>query len=190
MLHYFSVAIVMLTMLTSHSYSIDSISKTMSVYTLKRLQNSPVKSSDRYRYRNTQRSAFTSQLNAVVNNMKVEEFAAILQSTSRADYQIIDVREADELKDISLVGDDIIHLPLSGAEAWSSKVTQGSLLDNSKPTLCMCKLGGRSMKVATFLGEFRSQWQLYIYTQSLQVIYCICLLIDKSCIVGVAALLM
>ena len=97
------------------------------------------------------------QLINMTKNMKAEEFVAILQSTSRADYQIIDVREADELKDISLVGDDIIHLPLSGAEAWSSKVTQGSLLDSSKPTLCMCKLGGRSMKVANFLGEFRSQ---------------------------------
>ena len=126
MLHYYlSVIIVMLTMLTSHAYSIESISKTMSIYAFKRLQYSPVIScitTDRYRYRYTQRSTFTSQLNAVVNNMKSEEFVAILQSTSRADYQIIDVREVDELKDISLVGDDIIHLPLSGAEAWSSKV--------------------------------------------------------------------
>ena len=106
--------------------------------------------------------------------MKAEDFVAILQSTSRADYQIIDVREADELKDISLVGDDIIHLPLSGAEAWSSKVIQGSLLDNSKPTLCMCKLGGRSMKVANFLGEFRSYVNsVYPYTVIIHRIICI-----------------
>ena len=48
---------------------------------------------------------------------------------------------------------DVINLPMSAAEDWSRKVAAGDLLDKSKPTLCICKLGGRSMKMATFLAS-------------------------------------
>ena len=53
---------------------------------------------------------------------------------------------------ISFEDNDVIHLPLSNAEEWSPKVAAGDLLDKRKPTLCICKLGGRSMKMATFLA--------------------------------------
>eukprot|EP00600_Ochromonadales_sp_CCMP1393_P004670 CAMPEP_0174957474 /NCGR_PEP_ID=MMETSP0004_2-20121128/2091_1 /TAXON_ID=420556 /ORGANISM="Ochromonas sp., Strain CCMP1393" /LENGTH=181 /DNA_ID=CAMNT_0016205585 /DNA_START=18 /DNA_END=563 /DNA_ORIENTATION=+ len=86
-----------------------------------------------------------------IQNMNVVQFGDILQGNERNKYQIIDVRETDELKQSALSGDDIIHLPLSEAEQWSKKVLDGDLLDATKPTLVMCKMGGRSMKVSMFL---------------------------------------
>jgi rhodanese-related sulfurtransferase len=74
--------------------------------------------------------------------MTVQQFGNILKDADlRATYQIIDVREANELEVARIAGDDIIHLPLSEADAWSGKVANGSLLDSEKPTLCLCKVG-------------------------------------------------
>jgi rhodanese-related sulfurtransferase len=96
----------------------------------------------------------SSQILQAVKNMKVEDFGAILNDgTKRSTCQIIDVRELNELAVASIKGDDIIHLPLSTAGAWSPKVESGELLDSTKPTLCLCHHGMRSMKLAGFLGS-------------------------------------
>ena len=68
-------------------------------------------------------------------------------------YQIVDVREPNELQAASIKGADIINLPLSTAPKWTSEVTDGDILDKSKPTICLCKAGVRSMKMAMFLTQ-------------------------------------
>lgn len=93
-----------------------------------------------------------TKLCSVVNTMNVKDFKAILKSSERSDYQIIDVREKDELMQISLSDPDVINLPLGSANIWTAEVSNGKILDSSKPTLCLCKIGMRSMKVATYLG--------------------------------------
>jgi rhodanese-related sulfurtransferase len=88
-----------------------------------------------------------------VQRMTVTQFGDILKGDSRSLYQIIDVREVDELAVASIKGADIINLPLGSAAEWSPKVEQGKLLDASKPTICLCKVGMRSMRVATFFAS-------------------------------------
>jgi rhodanese-related sulfurtransferase len=106
------------------------------------------------------RKGFAQRMSTAASNgpfqvkpMSVVEFDNILKSSNRRSYQIIDVREKDELLAIAVSGDDITNLPLSDAADWTAKVLRGEVLDKSKPTLCLCKMGGRSMKAATFLGE-------------------------------------
>ena len=89
-----------------------------------------------------------------VKNMKVDEFGAILNDpSSRKLYQIIDVREPNELEVASLEGADILNFPLGTAAQWGVKIENGELLDATKPTICFCHHGMRSMRVATFLGN-------------------------------------
>lgn len=89
-----------------------------------------------------------------VTPLTVKKFGSILSSIdSRRLYQIIDVREPNELQVASIKGADIINLPLSTAPQWSSEIIAGKLLDKSKPTICMCKVGMRSMKMAMFLTQ-------------------------------------
>ena len=68
-------------------------------------------------------------------------------------YQIVDVREPNELAAASIEGVDIINLPLRTAGEWYDDVKDGKILDKSKPTLCLCKVGMRSMKMANFLTQ-------------------------------------
>jgi rhodanese-related sulfurtransferase len=90
-----------------------------------------------------------------VKNMNVVDFGKILNSPDRGNYQIVDVREKDELLSMALPGSDVVNLPISDISSWSTQVLNGKLLDSEKPILCMCKLGGRSAKAATFFGEFK-----------------------------------
>ena len=83
-----------------------------------------------------------------------KQFGEILSATdTRRLYQIVDVREPNELATASIEGADIINLPLSTAGEWSDDVKDGTILDKSKPTLCLCKVGMRSMKMANFLVQ-------------------------------------
>ena len=83
-----------------------------------------------------------------------KQFGEILTATdTRRLYQIVDVREPNELAAASIEGADIINLPLSTAGEWSDDVKDGKILDKSKPTLCLCKVGMRSMKMANFLTQ-------------------------------------
>lgn len=93
------------------------------------------------------------RMSSGIKNISAAEFNTILNSADRSSYQIIDVREKDELAQLALHGDDVINLPLSQNSVWGAQVIRGELLDANKPVLCMCKAGGRSMKAASFLGE-------------------------------------
>lgn len=90
-----------------------------------------------------------------VKNMTPFDFGTILKDPEvRQQYQIIDVREPDELAIAKIAGDDILNLPLSQASSWTAKIAEGQLLDASKPTVCLCHHGGRSQRVALYLdGE-------------------------------------
>lgn len=91
---------------------------------------------------------------AQVKRINVVEFDKILKSKeNRTKYQIIDVREKDELALARIPGDDVVNLPLRDIDNWKSKVIEGDLLEQTKPTLVMCHHGVRSFRVATFLGE-------------------------------------
>lgn len=82
------------------------------------------------------------------------KFSLVKTLDARSLYQIIDVREPNELEVAQLTGKDIINLPLSSANEWSQKIADGTLLDASKPTLCMCHHGMRSLRMANFLGMY------------------------------------
>jgi rhodanese-related sulfurtransferase len=45
---------------------------------------------------------------------------------------------------------------MSLASSWTEGIKLEKLLDSSKPTLCLCKVGQRSFRAASFLG-------LYLY---------------------------
>lgn len=96
----------------------------------------------------------SSSVKMSIKNISVAEFHELLKGPDRASFQIIDVREKGELLDMALHGSDIINLPLSENEAWGQKVISGEVLDTSKPIVCMCKAGGRSLKAANFFGKF------------------------------------
>ena len=70
---------------------------------------------------------------------------------TRSLYQIIDVREPAELADVKLKDEGVLNLPLGDAGDWSVRPLSDFGLDASKPTVCVCKIGMRSMKVAQFL---------------------------------------
>ena len=87
-----------------------------------------------------------------IKQMTVAQFDEILKSPEkRATYQIIDVREPNELQVARIAGTDVINLALGAAAEWSPKVEAGDLLEPTKPTICLCKVGMRSMRMAMFL---------------------------------------
>lgn len=95
----------------------------------------------------------TKRLMSTMKRMDAQKFDQILKSNSRYNYQIVDVREKLELDAAQIPGDDVIHLPLSDANAWSQEILEGKILDSAKPTLCLCHHGVRSSQLASFLGK-------------------------------------
>lgn len=88
-----------------------------------------------------------------VKSMTAQDFVQLMSSPdARERVQIIDVREVGELAELRLRDPAVINLPLSEAGTWSPKVEAGSVLDATKAAVCVCKVGMRSMKVATFLA--------------------------------------
>ena len=79
----------------------------------------------------------SSKSGNTVKSLTVKDFNKILSGDSRSLYQIIDVREPNELETVALKGSDVINLPLGAAGDWSPKVQTGELLNPDKPTLCM-----------------------------------------------------
>lgn len=65
-------------------------------------------------------------------------------------YQLIDVREQDEIEKASVK--EFQHLPLSEIQKWGPEVMAGEKLEKGKPTIVMCHHGMRSMQVAMFLS--------------------------------------
>lgn len=72
--------------------------------------------------------------------------------SKKSQYQLIDVREPDELKRADIRGGGFTNLPLSQFQQWGPQVMDGSMMDKTKPTIVMCHHGGRSMQVASFLS--------------------------------------
>jgi len=97
-----------------------------------------------------QRAALSA---TTVKSISSEELSRILGGgkDTRDLYQIVDVREPYELEDVRLKDPAVINLPLGDAGNWSVKPLEDVGLDASKPTICVCKVGMRSMKVASFL---------------------------------------
>ena len=73
-----------------------------------------------------------------VRSLSCIEFRDIIKSDIRQKYQIIDVRETNELS-IAKYPTEVIHLPMSTASEWSAKIKNGEILDKDKPTIC-CKI--------------------------------------------------
>jgi rhodanese-related sulfurtransferase len=89
-----------------------------------------------------------------VRKMDIQKFGDIIKdSSARSLYQIVDVREADELARSRLSGDDIMHLPLSTSGEWTQDIEMGKILDSDKPVLCLCRAGARSAQLAGFLAS-------------------------------------
>lgn len=86
-----------------------------------------------------------------IRSMLSTEFEKLLKSNERSNYQIVDVREPDELQMAKFPGEDIINLPLSQAHTWSNEIMQGKVLTQEKPTVCICHHGVRSLRMANFL---------------------------------------
>eukprot|EP01036_Dinobryon_divergens_P037759 gene37759-49461_t len=95
-----------------------------------------------------------------LKTISVQDFGKILQGDSRSLYQIVDVREPDELLSLSLQGNDVINLPLSKFEEWEGNILD--ILDRDKPTLCLCKSGKRSSRFATFLVQQAGFKDVYV----------------------------
>jgi hypothetical protein len=72
-----------------------------------------------------------------VKNMSPQDFDKILKGESRELYQIIDVREVNEIQTVSLKDKNVINLPLSTAGQWTTDVTSGKLLNSDKPAICL-----------------------------------------------------
>lgn len=100
------------------------------------------------------RSMSMSTSSNTIAQMSPIQLSSILKSDSRDLYQIIDVREPDELNVAKISDENVMNLSLSTAQDWTTKVLAGDILDSSKPTICLCHHGGRSMQIASFLGKY------------------------------------
>ena len=92
-------------------------------------------------------------LNTHLNFKLIYQGNILNQPDVRRLYQIIDVREVNELQVSSIQGADIINLPLSRANEYTQDILDGKILDKSKPTICLCKVGMRSMRMAMYLTQ-------------------------------------
>ena len=89
---------------------------------------------------------------ATVKMITPVDFQKLMGSSDRSNYQMIDVREENELQIAKFPGADILNLPLSQMEHIGEQIKQGKLLDRMKPTICICRRGARAGRFATFLG--------------------------------------
>ena len=89
-----------------------------------------------------------------VLSMRAKELSNILNDASlRSQYQIVDVRESDELRIAALPDKEVLHLPLSESNVWAEEIIEGkSSLNKEKATICVCHHGMRSKRMADFLG--------------------------------------
>eukprot|EP01040_Poterioochromonas_malhamensis_P016121 gene16121-18219_t len=86
-----------------------------------------------------------------IQPLLANDLKAILKGAERKNYQIVDVREKDELELARLPDNNVINLPLSEAGTWTNEILEGEILDKSKPTICLCHHGVRSMRFANFI---------------------------------------
>ena len=93
-------------------------------------------------------------------NISPKELNKILQDDSSEKPLIIDVREDNEIA-IASFPCSVLHLPLSKAANWSSKI--GELLPEDKPIVVVCHAGVRSLNFGIWLlekGITKSVWNL------------------------------
>lgn len=88
-----------------------------------------------------------------VKHMRPVEFAEILKSPQRNTYQVVDVREPNELVTARINDDSILNVPLSGSATWTTESLQTLGLDKSVKTIFLCRGGVRSLKAATIAGK-------------------------------------
>ena len=86
-----------------------------------------------------------------VMSMNVQKLDDIIKNNELSNYQLVDCRESNELALASLKVPNIIHLPLSNFQSWSNEVSDGMILKHDVPTMVLCKVGVRSLKVGNFL---------------------------------------
>tara|TARA_Y100001968_G_scaffold245200_1_gene229266 strand:- start:191 stop:547 length:357 start_codon:yes stop_codon:yes gene_type:complete len=85
-------------------------------------------------------------------NISPKELKKILEDDSSEKPFIIDVREDDEIA-LASFSFSVLHLPLSKAANWSSKL--GELLPKDRPVVIVCHAGVRSLNFGIWLIEQR-----------------------------------
>lgn len=85
-----------------------------------------------------------------IMKMTAQELRDIISSERRSEYQIIDVREKAELSATKLPTEGVVNLPMSLDKHWHLDVLDGKILDSTKPTVVICRTGGRSYRAAGF----------------------------------------
>ena len=101
--------------------------------------------------------------------MSGETFKKILDDArQRSKYYIIDVRNPEERRFLSLegtvidlhishdevylyLGEDVVNIPLGEEDTWAAVVQTVELLDNKKPAIVVCATGFRSKIFSSFL---------------------------------------
>ena len=89
-----------------------------------------------------------------------KELKKILEDDSSEKPLIVDVREDNEIT-IASFSFSVLHLPLSKASNWSSKI--GELLPKNQPVVIVCHAGVRSLNFGIWLleqGIAKSVWNL------------------------------
>lgn len=81
------------------------------------------------------------------SQISVEELAQTVLSSNRAELQLIDVREPEEIELASIEG--FINLPLSQFALWSPSIS--SRLQSEVETLVLCHHGVRSAQMCQWL---------------------------------------
>lgn len=117
-------------------------------------------------------SSTTRNCGKAVLGMTAHYFNNLLKDPEvRSQWQIIDVREPDEINVAKVPGKDVHYMPLSASSSWTQQIATGHILDSSKQTACLCHHGARSFKVANFLGIYSIfLFSLQLYAFSLQFI--------------------
>ena len=93
-------------------------------------------------------------------NISPKELNKILEDDSSEKPFIVDVREDNEIA-IASFSFSVLHLPLSKAENWSTKI--GELLPKDQPVVVVCHAGVRSLNFGIWLlekGVSRRVWNL------------------------------
>jgi hypothetical protein len=73
-----------------------------------------------------------------VQTMTVNQYSKILNSNARGKYQIVDVREPDELNSFNVQDNDIMNLPISQSWKWGTDIARHQHpLDPVKPVICV-----------------------------------------------------
>lgn len=88
-------------------------------------------------------------VNPPLQQISVEELAIALQTQPRANLQLIDVREAQEVATAKIP--DFTNLPLSESEKWANQIH--TLFDTEKETYVLCHHGVRSAQMCYWLNQ-------------------------------------